>query len=113
MSLVNNARHSIGLMSQTFFVEEVTTTQQIALGTNQLGQKARVPIGPMPAKGPAPMSGETWLISKNLNGVWIFAAILNNPGPPVITGSRSGGEALTSLLTQLAAIGIIKNTTTP
>ena len=32
--------------------------------------------------------------------------------PPIVTGSRSGGAALVSLLNVLAAVGVITNNTT-
>jgi hypothetical protein len=40
-------------------------------------------------------------------------ATLLSPTPQVVTGSRTGGAALTSLLAALAAAGLIVNDTTP
>lgn len=56
-------------------------------------------------------SGITTIPRASLTGVGFFGAPIAT-SPPVITGSRGGNAALTSLLQQLAGLGLITNSTT-
>ena len=64
-------------------------------------------------KGLKPQVGESWLIQSDLGGQeWTFAAVLTaSVTPPVVSGSRSSGAALQSLLAALEAHGVITDDT--
>ena len=102
---------SNGFDVMTFKIEQIENG--FAYGTNNMGQHRHIPLSWLPAKGAYPQIGEQWLITKS-NGYtpWRFESIINAPPPPVITGSRSSGAALTNLLAALSAMGLIVDETT-
>ena len=95
----------------TFTIEEVTNGT--AFGHDDFNRLVKVPVGTIASKGPIPMPGETWIISKTVQGFWTFVSIVNNPPPPVITGAHDDGTALACLLSYLDQIGYIVDETTP
>src|ERR1700721_787773 len=94
------ASGSEGFTTMKFRIDGIS--KGMAMGGDSFNRSKKVPLSLLPGKGPYPQAGEQWIISKTINGVWSFTHIINAPAPPAITGSRSGGEALTNLLTQLA-----------
>lgn len=94
-----------------FTIEEVTNG--IAYGHDNFNRLVQVQVGTIATKGPQPLPGEEWIISKTISGVWSFVSILHNPPPPVITGAQDDGTALRCLLSYLDQIGYIDDQTTP
>ena len=107
----SNSQTANGFAHMKITIQEVTNG--FAYGVDNFNRPIRVSNTLLPSKGPVPMAGETWLISKTINGVWSFVNILNNPPPPVITGALDDGTALRCLLSYLDQIGYIIDQTTP
>lgn len=81
---------------------------------DRFGKMRRVNMGIVRHKGLRPQVGESWLLRRDLDGQeWTFAAVLAaSVTPPVVSGSRSDGTALGSLLAALEAHGVITDETT-
>ncbi len=90
-------------------IQEVTDDGQVLVIDGHTKQY-RLPLI-MRASGMNPRPGETWFMSRE-TGYWNLSAVKTRL-PPEITGSRSDGSALASLLSALEESGVIKDSTTP
>lgn len=98
------ASPSQGLPFEKVMIEGVVLEENYAMVRNEFGRQRQIPLF-MRSRGPRPVEGETWLISRD-TGYWTFALCIL-PKPPTITGDAEGNVALAQLLAWLDQTGLI------
>jgi hypothetical protein len=92
-----------------FHIDEIV--DGVCYGTDSYNRATQVPATLLPMKGPGPLPGETWLISKQTTGLWSLVSIINNPDPPAVVGTTTD-PLLLALVVALDAAGHINFTNT-
>lgn len=93
------------MLNKTPMVLRVGTGTKSVLGTTQQGWQGELIMSTDGAN-----AGRLWICPTTESA---FVSPVGGVTPPTITGSLSDGTALASLLTELAALGIIIDGTTP
>ena len=93
-------------------IEDMSEDGRIAMCVDQYGHHLNIPVSVRRAKGLLPAVGDTWIVDRAIGHRWSFAAVVNTQRI-VIEGSRGGNEALASLITALAAAGLVIDQTDP
>ncbi len=106
---MQHSTNGIGFESLAVYVESVGE-DGYAVCKSEFGKFYKINSHIRRGGGPQPRNGERWVIDRTL-GFWTFAALLN-PNPPTVTGSRSDGTALESLLSVMVELGFIVDETT-
>lgn len=103
-------------MSRSGFIVTIIEIDQhgFAHVRDAFGKMHRVNATITRAKGMRPRVGEAWVVSRDLDRRELtLAAIMGESvEPPRVTGSRTSGAALLSLLDALEELGVIINDTT-
>lgn len=107
---------AVGESDTASIVASATNSVQFGPGTNSLADSLKVGTAGIRFKGTTgapgtPVNGDFWIASGDIN----FRSNGVTVGPfnqPSVTGSRAGNAALASLLTQLATMNIITDSST-
>jgi hypothetical protein len=98
-----------------FEMVRVTVTTVADDGTcltrDTIGRERQVRYDLRPKGTGVPAGGEIWLIRK-MGDTWVLGAQVG-AARPVVTGDRSAGTALVSLLAALVELGLIEDETVP
>jgi len=107
-----NQTLSVGVMSLQVHIEQVLPAQQLALCRDSFGGMQQVALNPRPTSR-YPREGEFWIITKDMIGLWTFAAPMDGTPAPVVTGSRALADPVAlSLLSALSQLGLVVDGTT-
>jgi hypothetical protein len=106
-----NQTLSVGISTLQVHVEQVVPTRQMAMCRDSFGGLQEVAINPRPMPR-YPREGEFWVITKDLIGLWTFAAPMDGKPAPVVTGSRALADPVAlSLLSALTQLGLVTDGT--
>lgn len=103
---------SVGITTFQVHVEHVIPERQLAQCRSNLAGLIEVPLNPRPMSR-MPREGEFWVVTKDMIGMWTFAAPFDSRTPPVVTGSRAASDPVSlSLLAALVQLGLVTDGTT-